>query len=168
MPEIAFVKGCGGVEQREQTLAAPATGVVLGRGLFVLELDVEPVGKPLDRTHEVQLLGLLDEPDRVPADAAAEAVVGALDGTDGEARCALVVKGTAPHVAGAGLAQLRAGGDDVDDRRSGLDALDGRVLETRSTLTEPAPVPCRDGGRRRRRRQAHRWTPVRREHVFCT
>src|SRR5207244_13140118 len=100
LPEIAFVEGCGGVEKQEQALAAPAAGVVLGRRLFVLELNVEPVGEPLDGSHEVQLLRLLDEPDRVPADAAAEAVVGALDRTDREARCALVLEGAAPHAAG--------------------------------------------------------------------
>ena len=89
------------LEQRGQPLAAPSRGVGPRRALLVLEGDPEPVGEPLDRLGEVEILRLLDEADDVAALPAAEAVVELVDGIDGEARRPFLVEGAAPREARA-------------------------------------------------------------------
>jgi hypothetical protein len=84
LPEHALVERGGLLEQREQAVPAASPSVRARRSFLVLERNVEAVGEPLDRAHEVEPLGLADERDRVAADAAAEAVVGAAVGRDRE------------------------------------------------------------------------------------
>jgi hypothetical protein len=129
VPEVALVEGRRRVEQLEQALAAAAARILLRRRLLVLDLDVETVGEPLDRTGEVELLGLAHERDHVALRAAAEAVVELLERIDGEARRPLLVEGAAAYVPRPRLPQLRAPADHRDDVDGGFDVLDGRVLD---------------------------------------
>ncbi len=76
--------GEGSLEQLEQALAALA---LLG-GLRILVLKLQShlvaVGEQLERTLEVDALGLHDERERVARGLAAEAVVDLLDRVDAE------------------------------------------------------------------------------------
>src|SRR5205823_3544552 len=81
-PEHPLVERRGLVEQRIQPLLALALRIRLRRRLLVLERHVEAVAEPLDRTDEVEPLGLAHERDRVAAHPAAEAVVRAAVGRD--------------------------------------------------------------------------------------
>ena len=68
--------------------------------------DVRPLGQPLHRLHEGQVLDLLQEGEDVAALAAAEAVVVAAGRADLERRRLLVVeRAQALEVAAAGVAQ---------------------------------------------------------------
>src|SRR6266508_2274245 len=87
------------------------------------------VGQPLDRADEVEAFRVADELDRVTADAAAEAVVRAAVGRDGEGRRLLLVEGTQPGVAGTDLAQAGPRLDEIDDARRSLDRVYRRVLD---------------------------------------
>src|SRR5262249_46751569 len=96
VPEHARVElGCS-PEQRPPPLVPLPLALLLGRCLLVLELDAEAPGEQLDRPHEVDVLDLLDERDRVAALAAAEALERAPRRRDGEARRSLLVEGTEP------------------------------------------------------------------------
>src|SRR6266511_2068507 len=125
VPEIALVERGGCVEEFEQAFAVAATGVLLRRRLLVLDLDVEAVGKPLDRAGEVKLLRVAHERDQVPLRAAAEAVVELVRRVDREARRPFLVERATAEIARPGLAQLRSRGDDRDHVGCNLDFLDG-------------------------------------------
>ena len=131
LPEVALVERGRRLEQLVEPVALAPLRVGLRRGLLVLELDVEAVGEPLDRADEVQSLELLDEADRVAADAAAEAVVRPAVRRHGEARRLLLVERTETGVAAADLAQPRALLDEHDDVGRALDRFDGGVLDPR-------------------------------------
>ena len=129
LPEVPLVEARSSIEQGEQTLAATPARVLLRRRLLVLDPDVEAVGEPLDRTGEVELLGLADEGDQVSLGAAAEAVVELVGRVDREARRAFLVEGAAAGEAAAHLAELRPVRDHGDHVGRGLDLLDGGVLD---------------------------------------
>ena len=105
LPEVALVERRRLLENGVQPVAPLPRLLELRRGLLVLEIDAEPLGKPLDRLGEVEVLGLADERDHVAALATAEAVVQLVGRVDGEARCPLFVEGTAAGIACARLAQ---------------------------------------------------------------
>ena len=128
---MALVEGRRALEQRVQPLLPLPLAIRLRRGLLVLERHVEAVCEPLDRTDEVELLGLLDEVDRVAALAAAEAMEGSALGHHRERRRLLLVERAEPLVARAHLAQPRPALDDRDDVDRGLHRLDRRVLDPR-------------------------------------
>ena len=120
------------LEQSGQPLATLACRVLARRRLLVLERDAEPLGEPLDRADEVEVLGLLDEAHDVPALAAAEAVVELADGVDREARRALLVERAAAAVSRARRTTQRGSGrDDVDHVGRGDDRVLARVLDPR-------------------------------------
>ena len=74
LPEHSRVELGRPLEQRPQPVLALSLLLLLGRRLLVLELDAEAAREQLDRADEVDVLGLLDEGDRVAALAAAEAL----------------------------------------------------------------------------------------------
>ena len=61
LPEVALVERGRRVEYGVKAVAAPALGVLLRRGLLVLERHVEPLREPFDCADEVDAFGLLDE-----------------------------------------------------------------------------------------------------------
>ena len=129
LPQVPLVERGGLVEHGVEPVAPLARLLLLRRRLLVLERDAEPFGQPLDRAGEVEVLGLADERDHVAALAAAEAVVELVGRVDREARRPLLVEGTAPRVARAGLPQRRAAGDDLDHVGGRHDLPDGRLLD---------------------------------------
>src|SRR2546430_13164327 len=79
--------------------------------LLALQLDAVAVGEVLQRTDEVQALGLLYEGEHVAARPAAEAVVDLLDGIGAEGWRALLMEGAQPlEAVRAGPPQLGARG----------------------------------------------------------
>jgi hypothetical protein len=66
------------------------------RHVVVAQRDTRPRGEPLDRLHEVEMLELADERDRVATLLAAEAKKDALLGADRERRRLLGVERTEP------------------------------------------------------------------------
>ena len=81
---------------------------------LALELDPAAVGERLQRTREVEPLGLHHEREDVAARAAAEAVVELLDRVDPERRRPLVVERAQPgQPSRARAPQLRAGADQL-------------------------------------------------------
>src|SRR5205823_11685377 len=144
LPEVALVeRGCR-VEHGVEPLAAPALRVLLGRGLLVLERNVEPLRQPLDRADEVDPLRLLDEGDCVASPLAAEAVVRALLGADGKGRRPLVVERAEPRESGARTAKRSAAGEDLDDVGDPLDGFDRGVGDPRHLVLEPRRVRERE------------------------
>ena len=131
LPEVALVEARRLLEQREQPLAPLALGVLARRLVLVLQLDAEPLGEPLDRAREVEVLRLADERDRVALRAAAEAVVELVDRVHREARRPLLVEGAAGRPARAGLAQLRPPTDQLDHVDGPAHGLHGRVFDAR-------------------------------------
>ena len=129
LPEHACVELGRPLEQRAQPLVAAALLLLLGRRLLVFELDPEPSREQLDRADEVEVLGLLDEGDRVAALATAEALERAAGGRDGEARRPLGVEGTEALVRAPRLAETDDVLDDREDLHRRLDALDRLVLD---------------------------------------
>ena len=77
--------------------------------------DARLGGQELDRTGEVEALGLAHEVDGIALGLTPEAVVDALLGVDGEGRRLLAVERAEPHPLGALLLELRVLGDDPDD-----------------------------------------------------
>src|SRR5256886_16180600 len=144
LPEVALVERGRRVEHRVEALPVPALRVLLGRSLLILERNVEPLREPLNRSDEVDALGLLDERDRVAAALAAEAVVGAFLGTDGERRRPLVVERAEPGEARARSLQLRPAGNDLDNIGGGLDGLDRGIGDPRHSALEPGRVGERE------------------------
>ena len=123
-------------EQRAEPLPPAADGIGLRRGFLVLEGHAEPVGEPLDRAGEVEVLGFLDEADDVAALAAAEAVVQLVDGVDGEARSPFLVEGAPAREACArGAPEGGPERHDLDDVRGCLHLGDARVLDPRHRAT---------------------------------
>src|SRR4029453_9133463 len=100
-------------------------------GRLVFGRRPEALGEPLDRPGEVELLGVTDERDYIPARAAAEAVEELVLGVHGEARRALLVEGTAPDIARTRLAQLRPSRDDFDHVGRVNRLANGGVLDAR-------------------------------------
>src|SRR5207245_16541 len=131
LPEVALVERRRALEHRVQPFLPLPLAIRLRRRLLVLERDVEAVRQPLDRPDEVELLGLLDEIDRVAALAAAEAVKGSTLRHHRERRRLLLVERAETLVARAHLAQPRPPLDDRDDVDRGLHRLDRRVLDPR-------------------------------------
>jgi hypothetical protein len=116
LPQHPHVVGGGPLEQLPQPLLGhPPLGlarVLLG----ALKLDPETVGEQLQRLRERDVLGLHDELEDVAAHAAAEAVVELLDRVDPERRRPLLVeRAAARETVHPRLAQLRAGGDELDE-----------------------------------------------------
>src|SRR5207253_10427519 len=136
LPEHAPVELGRALEQGTEPLVAPPLLLLLRRRLLVLELDAEAPGQQLDRADEVDVLGLLDEGDRVAALAAAEALEGAASLRDGEARRALLVEWAQPLVRAARLAELDDLLDEGQDLHRRLDALDRLVLDPRHALLQ--------------------------------
>ncbi len=135
LPEVALEEGRRLIENGEEALTALARLVGLRRGLLVLERDPEPLRQPLDRSDEVESLGLADEGDDVAALAAAEAVIQVEVGVDREARRALFVKRAPAHVPRArALAQRRAQPHDLDDVGGVDDVANALVLDPRHLL----------------------------------
>src|SRR5262249_48644818 len=120
-PESLLVEARRLLQQRVEPLLLLPLGIRLRRRLLVLELDGEPVGEPLDGAHEVEALRLPNERDRVPTRLAAEAVVRPALRRDRERRRLLLVERAQPRVARAHFSQPRAGLDEDDDVRGGLD-----------------------------------------------
>ena len=129
LPQVPLVEGRGLVEHGVEAVTPLARLLLLRRGLLVLERDAEPLRQPLDRSGEVEILGLADEGDHVAALAAAEAVVELVGRVHREARRSLLVEGTAARVAGAGLPQRRAAGDDLHHVGGRDDLPDRRLLD---------------------------------------
>ena len=96
----------------------------------VAQLDPDPVGQPLDRLGERQVVDLLHEGDDVAALAAAEAVEEPAGRGDLEARGLLVVEGAqALQRAAAGVAQGDVGADDLVDPGPFPDGRDVLVVD---------------------------------------
>jgi hypothetical protein len=125
------VEGAGAVEQLAEAAALLASCLRAGVLLLALQLDPVAVGQQLHRLGEAQPLLLLDELDRVAADAAAEAVVELLLRVDRERRRALLVERAEADPAGALAAQVGVGGDDLDDVRGLLDPLQALLGDQR-------------------------------------
>jgi hypothetical protein len=115
VPQVADVERRRALEQLVQALAHPPA---LGLGRVLLDrLELHPVAvrEVLERRLEVEALGHLDEPERVPALAAPEAVEELLAGVDPERRGPLVVERAQALVAvDPSAAQLGARADEVD------------------------------------------------------
>ena len=98
-----------------EAVAPLPLGLDPGRGLLVLERDAEPLGEPLDRPDEVEVLRLADERDDVAALAAAEAVVELVHRVDGARGVFSSWNGQRPVNREPGrAAKLRPPGDDLD------------------------------------------------------
>ena len=77
-----------------------ASRAVLGRAVVVVaQRDPGPLGEPLDRLDEVEVLDLAHERDRVARALAAEAVVHAERGVDRERRGLLLMERAEPEPA---------------------------------------------------------------------
>ena len=105
------------------------------------------------RLGEVEVLRLAHERDHVAALAAAEAVVELVDRVDREARRPLLVERAAARVAGAGAAERRAAGDDLDHVGRG-DRLPHRRVLDRGPLERLSVRRARSGRSCRRRSDA--------------
>ena len=131
VPQHPLVEGRGLVEELVEALAAETLRVFPRRRLLVFERDAEALGKPLDRSREVEALRLPDEAEEVAALAAAEAVVQPLTRVDREARRPLLVERAATGQMAARLAQRGALLDDGDEVCALPHRLDARVLDPR-------------------------------------
>ncbi len=129
LPEHARVELGGTLEQGSELVVAPPLLLLLGRRLLVLQLDTEALREQLDRADEVDVLGLLDECDRVAALAAAEALERAAARRDGEARRPLLVERAETLVRAPRLAETDDVLDEREDLHRRLDALDRFVLD---------------------------------------
>ena len=129
VPQHPLVEGRGLVEELVEALAAETLRVFPRRRLLVFERDAEALGKPLDRSREVEALRLPDEAEEVAALAAAEAVVQPLTRVDREARRPLLVERAATGQMAARLAQRGALLDDGDEVCALTHRLDARVLD---------------------------------------
>src|SRR5204863_3177637 len=111
LPQVALVESAGALEQLVEPLAQlPPLGRTRSL-LLALQLDAVAVGEVLQRTDEVQALGLLYEGEHVAARPAAEAVVDLLDGIGAEGWRALLMEGAQPlEAVRAGPPQLGARG----------------------------------------------------------
>ena len=166
IPERPLVEHRRLLEQRAHPVALLPLLVGMRRCVLVLDLHVEAVGEPLDRTHEVEPFRLSHERDRVAADAAAEAVVRPAVGRHGERRRSLLVERAQPGVAPADLAQARPRLDEVDDVRGRLDRLDRLVLQPRHV--RPARRSRVRSGRSSPRDSRRRLRARRREPTRCS
>jgi hypothetical protein len=138
VPEVALVEARRLLEQRQEPLASAPRRVAFRRGLLVLERYAVPLGEPLDRLREVELLALADEADDVPAGAAAEAVVELVLRIHREAGRPLLVKGAEPGPAGPRPPQLRPARDDLDHVGRLDGRADGHVLDPRHYSSDSA------------------------------
>ena len=115
LPQIARVVGRSPRQERLEALAALTALRRLRVLVLGLELDSKAVGERLERSREVEPLGLHHEREHVARGLAAEAVVDLLDRVDAERRGPLVVERAASDVlARAGAAQLGVVGDHRD------------------------------------------------------
>ena len=109
---------------------AAAMGCAVGVGkLLVMEIDAGHLREPLNRFHERQVLDLLDEPDRVAALAAAEAVPQAFGGIQGERRRLLRVEWAQRLVEAPRTLHLHVFRGDLDQVRAPADLFEVGVAD---------------------------------------
>ena len=129
-----------GLVRADQRLALGRHAPFGGRVALVAERDPRVLGETFDRLGELEVFDIAQEPDRVPALAAAEAVVEALRGRDAERRRLLRVERTEPdEPVVARLLEREVAGDELDDVGALADGRDVLVPDPAGHALSPRP-----------------------------